>query len=288
MFQNKIGKADGNAFEDLFTEIMNYAEPAFQQIKPWGNIGDRKNDGYISDHGIFFQVFAPEDIRKSYPDAVSKLANDFDGLKKQWSPIHEFYFVVNDKYNGVNADCEIALKKLQADHGLRKTAFKTAKDLENLLFSLSDDQIIKVVSFLPDPQCMKNLDFSVLNEVIAYIMQMPLKLGSHSSYIVPTWDDKIAFNGLSARIANHLNSAYLQVGDLEEYLKSNGDFLAEELKDKLQGLYAAGKQGSSGDDLFMRILSEASPRTGAAYQNAVLVVMAKYFEACDIFEEPIK
>nr|CBX27246.1 hypothetical protein N47_A12750 [uncultured Desulfobacterium sp.] len=46
-FQNKILKADGQAFEDIFTAIMNYAEAGFQSIKPWGNIGDRKNDGYI-------------------------------------------------------------------------------------------------------------------------------------------------------------------------------------------------------------------------------------------------
>ena len=47
LFQNKLLKADGQAFEDIFTAIMNYAEPDFQQINPWGNIGDRKNDGYI-------------------------------------------------------------------------------------------------------------------------------------------------------------------------------------------------------------------------------------------------
>jgi hypothetical protein len=35
MFQNKIFKADGQAFENLFTEIMQYAEDDFQQIKAW-------------------------------------------------------------------------------------------------------------------------------------------------------------------------------------------------------------------------------------------------------------
>lgn len=34
LFQNKINKADGQKFEDIFTSIMNYAEPDFQQIKP--------------------------------------------------------------------------------------------------------------------------------------------------------------------------------------------------------------------------------------------------------------
>ncbi len=65
-FENKVRKSDGNAFEDLFTQIMNYAEPDFEQIKPWGNIGDRKNDGFIRSKGIFYQVFAPEDINNVF------------------------------------------------------------------------------------------------------------------------------------------------------------------------------------------------------------------------------
>jgi hypothetical protein len=30
----------------------------------------------------------------------------------------------------------------------------------------------------------------------------------------------------------------------------------------------------------------ASPRDEQLYQSAVIVIMAKYFEACDIFERP--
>ncbi|NJO88053.1 MAG: hypothetical protein HC831_03120 [Chloroflexia bacterium] len=39
---NKVYKSDGQAFEDLFTEIMSYIESDFRKIKAWGNIGDRK------------------------------------------------------------------------------------------------------------------------------------------------------------------------------------------------------------------------------------------------------
>jgi hypothetical protein len=51
-------------------------------------------------------VFSPEEITKSYVHVVRKLNTDFKGLLEQWSPVNEFYFVVNDKYRGVNADCE--------------------------------------------------------------------------------------------------------------------------------------------------------------------------------------
>ncbi len=102
-FKLKIHEANGQAFEELFTAIMNYSEVDFRSIKPWGNIGDRKNDGYIKSKGIFFQVFSPEEISKSYLKIVKKLNDDFTGLQAQWSPINEFYFVINDKYHGVNA-----------------------------------------------------------------------------------------------------------------------------------------------------------------------------------------
>ncbi len=288
LFRNRINQSDGNAFEDLFTRIMNYAEHDFQQIKPWGNIGDRKNDGYIKSKGIFYQVFAPEEIQQSYPAVVKKLLKDFDGLKKQWSPVNEFYFVVNDKYKGVNADSEKNLKKIKKNHKLKKAGFITTKHLENILFKLEEDQITNVVGFLPDPQNIKILDYSVLNEVVAHIMSISLIPKGGTSYNIPDWSKKIKFNKLSKTIASYLNSAYIQVGCLEEYLKNNGDFLAEELKDKLLRLYLLGKKTKKGDKLFMYILAEASPKAGSAYQNAVLVIMAKYFEVCDIFEEPTK
>lgn len=51
LFKNKIYEANGQAFEDIFTQTMYYAYEEFQAIKPWGNIGDRKNDGYIKSEG---------------------------------------------------------------------------------------------------------------------------------------------------------------------------------------------------------------------------------------------
>jgi hypothetical protein len=286
LFQNKILKADGQSFEDLFTAIMNYTESDFQQIKPWGNIGDRKNDGYIKSKGIFFQVFAPEDIDKTYTNMINKLETDFAGLKENWSPINEFYFVVNDKYKGVSPDAEKLIQALKKSHNLERAGFLTAKYLENILFQLVDDQILTITGFFPDPASIKYLDYSILAEVISYIMRLPLPEDDEPEIRYPDWDEKIEFNNLSEHVAKYLNNGCIQLSSLNKYLKNNSDFLADSLRDKMNEIYIQEKKDSSGDDLFWAIVNCASPKPEQIYQISVIVIMAKYFETCDIFEEP--
>jgi hypothetical protein len=286
LFQNKIFKSDGQSFEDMFIAIMNYAEEHFQAIKPWGNIGDRKNDGYIKDKGIFYQVYAPEDIRKSYVSAVNKLKTDFAGLKAQWEPINEFYFVVNDKYKGVNADCEKAIQEIKDEYGLVNAGFLTAKDIEKILFSLEDDQILSITGFIPDPSTIKQIDYSILNEVIGHIMKLSLKKANGYDIVLPNWDEKITFNNLSIPVANLLYNGFFQVYSLEEYLANNSDFLADTLRDKVNEVYSEERDLHTGDELFWAMVDRLSPRNEQTYQNTVIIIMAKYFEACDIFEDP--
>lgn len=286
LFQNKILKADGQAFEDVFTSIMNYAEADFRPIKPWGNIGDRKNDGYIKTKGIFYQVYAPEDIRKSYTDAVNKLKTDFNSLKSSWNNINEFYFVVNDKYKGVNADCDQTIQEIKENHDLNNAGFLTPKDLENILFKLDDDQIFLITGNIPDPANIKELDYSILNEVIGHIMKLPLNRGDRPKTVLPEWDEKIKFNDLSETTALLLNNGHFQLHSLNEYLTNNSDFLADSLRDKINEIYSQKKNNKNrGDDLFWAIINCASPKVKQMYQTSVIIIMSKYFETCDIFEE---
>ncbi|QZE15668.1 hypothetical protein K4L44_07500 [Halosquirtibacter laminarini] len=287
LFRLKIHESDGNAFEDLFTQIMNYAEPDFQQIKPWGNIGDRKNDGYIRSKGVFFQVYAPIDIIKSYPDTVKKLIVDFNGLlsHKQWKPIREFYFVVNDKYKGVNPDATATLDDLIFKNKLLKGKIITPKDLERILFSLNDDEIFDIVGILPNLENI-NIDFSVITEVISHIKKLPFT-SLPEKLTLPDWNEKINFNNLNDNTRLILNNASMNLGDLNEYL-SEDPFLGEELQIRMVEIYQTLKIEYQGDDLFWNIVKKCCPRLENQFISSISVIMAKYFECCDIFEEPIK
>lgn len=291
LFKIKIHEANGDRFEDIFSAIQHYAEPDFQQIKPWGNIGDRKNDGYIKSKGIYYQVYAPEEIKSNYPKVISKLKMDFAGLKRQWGGIKEFYFVVNDKYQGVNPDSEMELQDLVSSNGLIGGGFLTPKDLENTLFTLSDDQIMSVTGFLPDINSITNLDYSVLTEVVGFIMNLPITNVS-GKIELPDWEEKIKFNKLSPYTQSFLNVGSQKVGSLNHFL-SNESFLADELQEKLTGLYLNSKikewgnddHEYSGDFIFWDMVKLCAPKNEAHFESAIITIIAKYFESCDVFEK---
>jgi hypothetical protein len=287
LFKNKIHEADGQKFEDLFSAIMNYKEPDFTQIKPWGNIGDRKNDGYIRNKGIYFQVHAPEDIKKSYPEVIKKIQADFRGLQSQWDNIQEFYYVVNDKYKGVNADSEKLLETIKQSNSLTECKFIMAKDLENMLYDLDDDQIITIAGNIPDPANLSSLDYDILKEILVHLKSKSLNNGTEK-IVVPDWDEKIKFNNLTINEGVRLTNGYFQLGTLSEYLKNNSDFTAQELQNKINGMYKELTKSYSGSELFWELVGEISPRSSAEYQASSIVIMSMYFETCDIFEEPVQ
>ena len=74
-------EARGDAFQRLFERVMSLAYPRdFLACRPWGKVGDRKNDGYLPSQRTLFQSYAPNEMTAA--DAVKKITEDFDGAKK--------------------------------------------------------------------------------------------------------------------------------------------------------------------------------------------------------------
>jgi hypothetical protein len=297
MFKHKVVTSDGQAYEDLFVDIMSRGNPDFIGVKPQGSIGDRKNDGYDRRRGSYYQVFAPEDPKLKSQDAVKKLNKDFTGLMKHWdkvTPVKEFHFVFNDKYNGSFPTIETDLATIKTKHKLAECASFLAKHLEDKLFVLTDDQVITVVGFIPDTSKFEKLDYTVLNEVIAQVLKHKVTLEPTQLLSAPDFSEKIKFNGLSLHTSRLLNAASYQVGILDKYFELNSDFTKQELRDTINDLYKealAKKLGpyagvSQSDLVFLDILKSIAPNHNLPIWNAALVVMAYFFESCDIFEDP--
>ena len=147
------------------------------------------------------------------------------------------------------------------------------------------------------------VDQSKIARVLEYLSQHPPDpLSLMTGQLAPDFHDKIRFNHLCPGFATLLESGSYQQGELDSYFASNAG-LAQEIGADLHGIYEASKRDIPDDlegapDLrFLYIMERTIPPEGAvlyapaeivtAWRSAAIIVMAKYFEACDIYERPI-
>lgn len=310
LFHARISKLSGMAFQNFFSQIMQYKDPGFVPVKPQGNLGDWKNDGHNPSKGQYFQVYSPESaIDES--SAVKKLEEDFAGLVAKWGEksvypkgVEEFWFVLNDHLRvtpGGYPTTLAALAKLKKDYGLKDCGLFLAHKLEDIVLSLPEDQIIAVLGFPPNPADIKVLNLELIDEVVRHIVESAAPRSLTQSLVDPDFDTKITFNNLSVGSA-WLRDATYRRGTLEEYFRANSTNTRQEVRNRLKGIYEEGLlkdfEGESngitaGDKRLASILREITPnspngdrRLQKELEDAALVVIAYFFETCDIFEEP--
>ena len=304
MFKLAVHESSGDAYQCLFEKVMNRRHPGFVPIRPYGTEGDRKNDGYIPSTGVFFQVYAPEgpEAQRTPATAAKKAVKDFEGLKKRWNQatsIKEYCFVFNDKYLGSNVLIEDAMTEIRTRYSIQASVM-LAKDLEAEAFMLDDDGIFDVLgSPVPtaDLQALPLVDFTLLGQVIRHILQYAPSRSTTSNLAAPDFDEKLRFNGLSRQVASLLTSASYQTEAIRDFFSINNPTARQRLRNQLAAIYdqtraelaASPDPEAMGDLIFFGVLEAIVPSGlpgSRALQDAALVVMAHYFEACDIFEDP--
>lgn len=294
LFKLKVHESNGQAYENLFVQVMEKSNPNFRPIKPRGSIGDQKNDGFDKQAGKYYQVYAPEELSEKNKKFVQgKITSSFEGLRSFWDSIgtvNEYYFVVNDKYAGVYPDIEKELSDLEQASGIRCEPF-LAKDLEQAFISLNEDDILAIVGNIIPPSTIFDIDYEALGEVIEHLLQIEV----HQDPTVkipqnPAFEEKIQFNQLSAVPASLLRVGSFQKYAIDDFFKRNSSYLKEVIRSKFNTLYLSGTNQYRSDEdrndlIFWHIHQQAYPDNRRIIYDAKVVLMAYYFEYCDIFEE---
>ena len=146
-FRDKIYSKKGTEFQTFFENIMRKYYSDFQVIRPYGNEGDKGNDGYRKRTGIYYQVYAPHEPKVKQAKAARKLKEDFYKIKNNWgkiSKIKEYYFVFNDNYEGSTQKLEEAITELEKENNNIKFNIFIAKDLEEIFFKLDNADILEL------------------------------------------------------------------------------------------------------------------------------------------------
>lgn len=291
LFKNRVFGAEGQAYEDLFSSVMCQAIPNFRQVKPQGRLGDKKNDGFDPTTGSYYQVYAPEDLETTENKGVQKLKTDFQGLISYWNSIgltvRTFRFVVNDKYKGVGPNFYANLNELKKLAPTVDMDIMPSNQLERIFQGLEGMQILNIIGAIPSVD-VTMLEMDALHCVVKHIMNSEPENPGYTIPTDPNFFLKVEYNGLSDSVKNRMLTGLISESVIEEYFKNNNNFMKDELRDRFNSYYLLSKAELSSaepDRIFWSIYSKALPNdANRAIADAVITLMAYYFQCCDIFE----
>ncbi len=113
-FELRFLKSRGEAFQDLFSELMENAYPSdFRRIRAHGRSGDLKCDGYLESERTIFQIYGPDEIR-SLRTLLKKIDEDFWGAARHWSGRMVRWIFVHNTHRGLPAQAIQRLCDLQS------------------------------------------------------------------------------------------------------------------------------------------------------------------------------
>ena len=147
-----------------------------------------------------------------------------------------------------------------------------------------------IIGYIPD-EALPMIEFEALSETVSYLLSVDIPINGADNLVVPDFDEKISFNGLTDYVNHLLTTGSYQEGILVKYFNENPG-VKEVLQKKFNSLYGQSKaavndsQDNYPDLRFFYILEKACVKGTLPIRTSVLVLMAYYFSSCDIFEEP--
>jgi len=286
-FELNFVKKTATQFQDFFSEIMEKCHPGdFQRVRPWGNVGDRKNDGYLASQKILFQVYAPNEMEAA--KTIAKIDEDYRGAMPYWQQYFTTWVFVHNSQSGLGPD--VARKLLDLDQSPPREVRVVRWGFEELrrkVFSLEQVDLAALLGPAPSSQTMLNTGIPELQIVLRAIgtQAPPEPVDLH-----PIPPGKLDSNGLSEAAKTLIKHGGLRRRVVRQ-LFSNwpdpqfGDRVASAFRDRYAALRAANLDPTS---IFMELQAFAGglQRGTPEHESAVVTVLAYLFEACDIFEPP--
>jgi len=280
-FRDAYLRKKGNEFQDFFANLMEKAHPSdFIRVRPWGNVGDKKNDGYVKSTRTLFQVYAPNEMTAA--TAVAKIDEDFKGAIPHWKPHFDRWVFVHNSVDGLGPDVTQKLLDLDAAHQV-SVGHWGEEELRQKAFELSEDDLASLLGPAPTLRDMLDLGLEVLAPVLDQVATMP---APENPDLRPPPADKISRNMLSQHVETLLKAGMTRAELVRKYF-SVQPASQDDIGPSCGGHYEALRGGGmSPYDIFSELQQYAGGEAvpSPAKQGAVLAVLAFFFEECDIYE----
>lgn len=277
-------EARGQAFQDLFADIMEKSHPGdFHRVKPWGRLGDLKNDGYLTSERLLFQVYAPSALAATQTNA--KMEADFEGAQAVWAPYCSGWVFVTSEHEGLPAPVELKLLELGARYDGVTVASWGYEELRSLVFELSDADITALLGPAPSMTDVVDVRYADLEPVLEGIAA---RLTGRDLDLSPVNAGKLDANGLSDWVKLLLSGGIQGSNRVADYFHDHfSPTKGDEVARAFAGEYISLRdQAMPPDDIFtgLRVYAGGGSVLPPRLEAALLALLAYLFERCDIYE----
>jgi hypothetical protein len=284
-FINAFLTCKGSSFQTFFEHLMALAYKAdFMPCRPWGKVGDKKNDGFLKSERRLFQVYAPNEMEAS--KAIVKITEDFMGAKKHWGKLFDKWTFVHNASDGLPPHVQKLLLDFEDENpGITLDTWCITELLPIFrTLSVSDKQ--SWFGFAPTDETRAKLGFKDLQVVLETISS---ERAPECASVKDVPAHKIEANALSEQIATLLEQGMIKTPLVQDFFEQWHDqTLGERLATAFRNKYAELRKQFSPNKIFTGLQSWAggNQRGTPEHEFAVLTVLAYYFERCEIFEKP--
>ncbi|MFI6581752.1 ABC-three component system protein [Embleya sp. NPDC050493] len=283
-----LGDLHTEAFEDFFHDLMCLRHPDFIDVRTHGNIGDQGADGLGLHSGKLYACYAPYTFSAS---AVRvKFKSDLEkALEKRLGQFGTFVFVHND-LRGMHPEVASMLVDARAAHPGLEFEVMGRRGLWRELMRLRRDDVEHVLGCeIPIEEQVYGIGMEDLAPLLASLKEHRGTADPLMS-LAAVSELKLDFNNLRDDVREELLRGMRHTHLVDEYYAGVLDpFEHDDVAAGFRAQYALARQDSPDPDDVLWDLQQYIQGNKLHHPRelrAGMVVLAHFFERCDIFDAP--
>lgn len=297
------------ALKEVFSVYYKFKGKTYEMPRHYG--GDEKNDGWVVEDKIFYQIYAPTFIKESLKkDIQKKFKNDLDGLlhiifkdNKWGGKINKFIFLVNTFDTELPEDSERFYSKVVKEYEQKYNIsfnyiISNNEYIKDLLDDLDDlNELNKILYRIKLPEVSKcNLEsitpFKMVNlirNISSNLNKKLIKMSNFNSYDRISSLQKIKINNLEEikdeieNIILHLDVVDEAISIINQDISDENNF--EKVKQFIISIYNKLSNELNGVNLYNRLINDLQTYISETNEVAIKTLIVYIFDKCDIFEK---
>jgi len=297
----------------VLKEYYSYKKNTYEMPSPLG--GDKKNDGWVVEKGVFYQIYAPSKNAESQKkDIHAKFSEDLGGLldnvynKGLWNGmVNEFIYMVNTFDNDLPEDSERYYEKeVKRFQSMYKISFTyrvvNVSYIFDVLCEIEDIIVLEKISNLLRIKSM--IDYNAISEQIMIDLIMRISANINQKYL----NDQLnkASQGQYERVSSVKKISINDLDDIRERIEKiissldvvenavkyiNQDVLIENRFDRVKNYivdkYTELRESFHGVELYDKLIQDVISNSGYEdmYEVGAEFLVVYIFDKCDIFEK---